>query len=584
MEARIERIANPLSVHWDTNTTQFDASDWNYAFISDVLTEDEFEARYPKASKAGFEPGSDYNANWRTEDQIRVAEYWQRKEEKRKIALLSDGNVIEVDKIDGELQALFDATGVTVLRERGSTFHVVTRRMITSTEILEESIWPGSMIPICPVWGEEIIYEGKRYLKSLVRDAKDPQMMLNFWRSATTELVALAPRAPWVGPEGFIPKGKEEVWRTANTRSHAYLEFDPRAGGAPQRQPFAGAPAGAIQEALSAADDMKSIMGIHDASLGARSNETSGKAIMARQREGDVATFHFIDNLNRAIQYAGRVLVEIIPSIYSERQAIQILGPDDAPKVVDLTKTSQEGKLYDFTVGKYDVTVKTGPSFTTQRMEAQESLVEIMRNVPAAAPVLGDILVQNMDWPGADQVSKRLKLLLPPEIQQAEQAENQDGLPPEAQQAIMIANQQVQAGQQEIQQLQAQLQQAAAAPDMAKLQIEQIKAQSEAAYKQAQIGLEQERLALEARKVALAESEAQAKVAMEAARYVDEKANQHEAMMQSMMQPVAQEEPEEKSEPAAPQVIVVPGGSGVRNIAVHRGPDGRIIGAQVVDQ
>jgi hypothetical protein len=207
-----------------------------------------------------------------------------------------------------------------------------------------------------------------------------------------------------------------------------------------------------------------------------------------------------------------------------------------------------------------------------------------MRNVPAAAPVLGDILVQNMDWPGADQVSKRLKLLLPPEIQQAEQAENQDGLPPEAQQAIMIANQQVQAGQQEIQQLQAQLQQAAAAPDMAKLQIEQIKAQSEAAYKQAQIGLEQERLALEARKVALAESEAQAKVAMEAARYVDEKANQHEAMMQSMMQPVAQEEPEEKSEPAAPQVIVVPGGSGVRNIAVHRGPDGRIIGAQVVDQ
>jgi hypothetical protein len=591
MEARIERVANPFSVHWDVATTQFDASDWNYAFISEMMEKEEFERKYPKAETAGFEPGQgERNTLWIEDDRIRVAEYWRKSMEDRKILLLSNGQVIEESKYEGEAKEFLESQGVTVARERVSEFPVVKRRMITATEILEESDWPGSLIPICPVWGEEVIYEGKRYLKSLVRDAKDPQMMFNFWRSATTELVALAPRAPWVGPEGFVPKGKEEVWRTANTRSHAFLEYNPQYG-APQRQQFAGAPAGAIQEALSAADDMKSIMGIFDASLGARSNETSGRAIMARQREGDVATFHYIDNLSRAIQYAGRVLVEIIPHIYSERQTIQILGEGDAAKVIDLTKQRPDGKLYDFTVGKYDVAVKTGPSFTTQRQEAQEALIEIMRNVPDAAPILGDILVQNMDWPGADGVSKRLKLLLPPQIQQAEAAENQEGLPPEVQQAMMAGQQQIQAAQQMIQQLQSQLQQAAAAPEVAKMQTEQAKVQSEANYKSAQVLIEQEklrldeqRLALEARKVALAEAQAHADAAMQAARYVDEKSDKEQAMMMAMAtQPVM--EPEHR-EPPPPQVIVVPSGNGasVRNVVVQRGPDGRIIGAQMVEQ
>jgi hypothetical protein len=275
------------------------------------------------------------------------------------------------------------------------------------------------------VWGEEVFLDGRRHFRSMVHDAKDPQRMFNFWRSASTELVALAPRAPWVGPKGFVPKGQEGKWQTANTRSYGYLEYEGQIP--PQRQPFAGVPAGALQEALNASDDIKAITGIYDASLGQRSNETSGRAILARKAESDNANFHFIDNLGRAIKYAGRCLVEIIPSVYGPRQTVRILGEDMAEKVIGLTHqdggSSQPGldgeqRLYNLAVGKYDVAVSTGPSYATQREESREVLLEIMRQVPDAAALIGDIVVEHLDFVGADKVAERLRMMLPPQMQQ----------------------------------------------------------------------------------------------------------------------------------------------------------------------
>lgn len=430
LECRIDRIANPLMVHWDPSSTQFDASDWFFAFVSDFLTEEQMEARYPGAARVSWEGDDtrDHASYWLDDDKIRIATYWDRQETRRKIFLLSNGLVIRESEFTEEVRAIFEATGVQVLREREVAAYEVTRRVINGVEVLEEESWPGSTIPICPVWGEEVIADGRRHFRSMIRDAKDPQTMFNFWRSATTELVALAPRAPWVGPKGFIPQGHEAKWATANSRSHAYLEYDGPA--APQRQPFAGVPAGALQEALNASDDMKAIIGIYDASLGARSNETSGRAIMARQREADVSNFHFIDNLSRAIRYAGRVLVEIIPSVYSQRQTVRILGDDMTQKVVHLTTSTMPGspasvqdgerKLYDLSVGIYDVDVKVGPSYSTQREETREVLIELFRAIPDAAPIMGDVLMEHMDFVGADKVAERLRSLLPAPMKQAE--------------------------------------------------------------------------------------------------------------------------------------------------------------------
>jgi hypothetical protein len=211
----------------------------------------------------------------------------------------------------------------------------------------------------------------------------------------------------------------------------------------PIRQSFTGPPVGAMQEALSASDDMKAIMGLYDASLGARSNETSGRAIMARQREGDVSTFHYIDNLNRAMRHAGRILLDLIPKVYATPRVVRVLGPDGQAKAIPVNQPARQGqaaaqadpagqvrkieKIYDLTAGKYDLIVRAGPSFTSRREEAANQMIELIRAYPAAAPVIGDLLAKNLDWPGADEVASRLQSMLPPKLA--------GGVSPEAQAA-----------------------------------------------------------------------------------------------------------------------------------------------------
>lgn len=205
----------------------------------------------------------------------------------------------------------------------------------------------GKYIPIVPVYGDEVYLEGKRHFISLTRWARDPQQMFNYWRSASTELVALAPKAPFIGPKGAF-KTDANKWATANATSHAYMEYDGQIS--PQRQAFAGVPAGVLQEALNASDDMKSTMGIYDAALGNRSNETSGRAIMQRQRESDTATFNYIDNLSRAIRHAGRIIVDLIPKVYNTERIIRVIHEDGQNEQVKIgggqpMQTDPDGKM-----------------------------------------------------------------------------------------------------------------------------------------------------------------------------------------------------------------------------------------------
>ena len=419
LEAKIERISNPLQVHWDVNSTAFDASDWEYCFVSDFFSREHFEKRWPDAEPVSFEADerSQTNQNWLQDDKVQVSDYYLKESVEYELWQIEGWNHVRPsgelvntqafrkDKIAGMAQQFFqagsidlgkteedelismffEARGLKATQTRKVMGTKVMKRVISGVEVLEEDEWPGSLIPVCPVWGEEVVSEGRRWFRSMIRDAKDPQAMFNFWRSASTELVALAPKAPFIGQEGFIPKGQKSKWESANTRSYAYLEYS-KGASPPQRQAFAGVPAGALQEALNNSDDMKAIIGIYDSSLGARSNETSGRAILARQKEADVSNFHFLDNLSRAIRYAGQVLVDVIPAIYSARDAVRILGEDDKEKVARLTMDpnqaiavgddqEDEDRLYEIGTGKYDVTVKAGPSYASQREETREALI-----------------------------------------------------------------------------------------------------------------------------------------------------------------------------------------------------------------
>jgi hypothetical protein len=438
----IERVLNPLSVHPDPEAQSVDGSDWRYCFITESMPKEEFEKKYPDADPVSFEgvDGED-REYWFTDDRVTVAEYWEREEVVETVALMSDGQVVRRVDLDETIEVagigsatredVFAMDGVIIVKEREVRSYRVRMHEMNGQQVLKTHEWAGRYIPIVPVYGEEVVVEGRRRFLSLIHFAKDPQRMFNYWRSASTELVALAPKAPWVGPAGSFNSDAER-WASANTDSHAYLEYDPITSDEgvpmppPQRQPFAGVPAGALQEAMNASDDIKTVTGLYDASMGARSNEASGKAIIARQREGDVSTFHFIDNLSRAIRHLGRIVVDLIPKVYSEARVVRVLGEDGKPGKVPVNQpvdTPSGPRIYDLATGKYDVTVKAGPSFTTQREESATQMMNLIQAFPQAAPVLGDILAKNLDWPEADEIERRLKALLPPQVQASPEAE-----------------------------------------------------------------------------------------------------------------------------------------------------------------
>lgn len=461
-DIRIERIANSLSVVPDGYCFDADSANWNDAFVTEDYSIDAFKAKWPKADTASFEGDrrGDMAAGWMTDDGlVRVAEWWKRREVPATIVKLSNGMIVPAEKLDDEeFIALLGAQKVTEVARRETRTMKVTQHLMNGCEILETNEWAGKYIPIVPVYGDEVIIDGRRHLFSMIHAAKDAQRNYNYWSTTSTEVAALAPKAPWIGPTGSF--ATDPNWATANTTNHAYLEYDVVEGGLPpQRTPFAGPDAAAMQETGKAADDMKSIMGLYDASMGAQGNETSGRAILARQREGDTSTFNFTDNLSRGIRHAGRIMADLIPKVYTVARVIRTIQEDGSNRDVAVNQPTQPmpeevqaqqeqmvgiTRIYDLTSGKYDVTCESGPSFNTRRQEAAMQMTEFMRAVPGAGQVMGDLLAKNLDWPGADEIADRLKLLLPPQAQ---------GQNPQ----LMQAQQQMQQMQGVIQQLQQQL-------------------------------------------------------------------------------------------------------------------------------
>jgi hypothetical protein len=484
LDIKIERVPNPLAVYPDPHSTAADSSDWNVAFVVDKMTREAFKAEYPKATVTDWDSDAWNDAgDWLDSDGVLVAEWWTRELYEKTIVKTTDGKIYdEKDLTEDEDLAFGIQTGLIQLAtdKQGQPIRRVTKcyrviqRIMTGAEILSEREWPGKYIPIIPVYGDEFWIDGKRYLRSLINGAKDAQQMLNFWRTSGTELVALAPRVPFIGKKGQFDHDQER-WQTANVKSHSYLEYT--GDTPPQRQPLdSGVAAGSMQEALNASDDIKSITGIYDASLGARSNETSGKAIMARQREGDVSTFHFIDNLARAIRHTGRVVIDLIPHVYNAPRIVRVIGEDGSQKPVQINQPTpkvdkQTGEperdemgqtlmaLHDLSVGKYDLTVSTGPSYTTQRQETAEQMMMLIQAYPAAAPLIGDILVKSLDWKGAEEIAERLKKMLPPQVTGA------PAIPPEVQKLIEEGKARLEQLEQENTQLKANTQ-----ADMAKIE------------------------------------------------------------------------------------------------------------------
>lgn len=450
---KIKAIPNQFSVLIDPNSKEPDGSDANWAFVTEDLSHDEYKTLYPKSeasSSEGFAQLGKESGSWKSDNSVRVTEYFYKEIEEKEICLLSDGRSVLKDEAE-EIVLTAHASGedISVVKERTAKVPVIKWCKLNGIEVLEKTDWLGSYIPIVPVYGQILNINGKRILKGVVRDAKDPARMYNYWKSAETEAIALAPRAPYILAEGQV-EGHERAWATANRFNHPYLSYKPTSVNGiplapPQRQSFEPAIGAITQASMGAAEDIKATTGIYDASLGGRSNETSGVAIQRRNSQSQTSNFHFVDNLTRSLRQVGRILIDLMPHIYDTARTARIIAEDGEQKVVKINEYfDEDGKpvIYALDAGKYDVTVDVGPSFATKRQEASQNLLELSRSMPTLSQAAPDLIVKSMDFHGAQELAERLKKTLPPNLIDDGKDKSKE-LPPQVQQQMQSMSQMV---------------------------------------------------------------------------------------------------------------------------------------------
>ncbi len=468
-DIKIMRVRNSFSVYMDPLIQDPCGADAKWCFITEDIPKEQYEREYPNASPVATLQsqgvGDQSVTVWINEDTVRIAEYYYVEYDNATLNLYP-GNHTAFDGSPEDRQ--FKAMGIKPQRSRKVHAKRVKWCKTNGYEILEESDWVGQWIPVVRVVGNEFEVDGRLYVSGLVRNAKDAQRMYNYWVSQEAEMLALAPKAPFIGYGGQF-EGYENQWKTANTQNWPYLEVNPDVtdgNGAVLPLPQRAAPplpqTGLIQAKMGASDDIKSTTGQYDTSLGATSNERSGKAILAREKQSDTGTYHYVDNLARAIRHVTRQLVEIIPKIYDTQRIARIIDINGDTKMVKINPEQPEpvrkivdenniviDKIYNPSVGKYDVVVTTGPSYMTKRQEALDAMGMILQSNPQLWQVAGDLFIKNMDWPGAQEMAERFARVIDPKVL----GDGSDDSP-----ELQMAKQQLQALSQELDQVHQMLQ------------------------------------------------------------------------------------------------------------------------------
>lgn len=460
-EIFIRRIKDPLTVYLDPDIREADGSDARFGFVFDDMSKDDFDAAYPKykhlASQAPLSATGTGGNNWTGENKVRVAEYYRTVKENDTLVAYPDpatGQIIQErkSKVAKELFKTIADDPHTKLREIVDT--KIEWFLIVGNEIAERTTWPGRYIPLVRVIGEETVIEGIMDRKGHVRAMKDPQRVYNYWTSSAVEMVALQSKTPFIGPMDAF-SNLETYYEEANTTNPAWLPYNAyddqgRAIPAPKRQEPPVMAAAYMQGMNISSEELRAVSGQYQSEMGAPSNEKSGVAIQQRQRQGDNATYHFIDNLALAIRFAGKILIDLIPKIYDTRRIIKIMAEDGIENEILVDPQAQQAfvkkqksennvieSIFNPSVGKYDVEADVGPAYATRRQEAFSAFVEIMRSDPKLMQVAGDLMFKAADFPMAKELAERIKRTIPPAIRG-------DAPPPEVEQ-VLNQNKQLQA-------------------------------------------------------------------------------------------------------------------------------------------
>lgn len=429
LDIRLRAIKDPIGALVDPYAQRLDGLDKRYAYVFDHMSIHDYQETYPDKAmvSVSVDGWSSQAFPWRVGDTIRIAEYWRRVPVKKTLYLMPDGTVQDeasVEKLPPEVQAVIEQ-GVEAgeVRTRDVDDWKVEYYMISGSDVLSgPHAWAGRYIPVFMVAGEEDTMDGSTVRKGMVHDARDPQRILNYSRSASVEAVALQPKAPFIATVDQV-KGRKE-WLTAGSENHAVLLYNPDpkvANQPPKRSEPALASQGLDTQTQLASQDLKDVTGIQDASLGTQSNETSGVAIANRQREGDTATYYFVDNLRLSLMAAGEALVDLIPRVYDTPRQVAILKEDGTSDIVTVNgppKVNEKTQkpvhpVFNLSDGEYSVTVTTGPSFATQRQEAVVNMLDAFKIKPDLLGIAGDLLFKNLDGPGAAELAKRIAKTIP---------------------------------------------------------------------------------------------------------------------------------------------------------------------------
>jgi len=455
----IKRVRNPFTVYLDPSRQEPDGCDARYGFVTEMVSREEFKENYPEANPYPWTergPGDEFK-EWITKDEIRIAEYFTIEHEFKRLVQLSSGHVGFYDDLAPEIKGQIESGEVDILAERQAESQKVLWHKITAQEVLETREWPGKWIPIIEVIGEEIDINGKVIRSGLIRNAKDAQRMKNYWATMKAELIALAPKAPFIMAEGQ-DEGYEDEWKQANVKSLPKLTYVPKTiDGSPvpppQRQQPVGVPAGVVQAEQGAEQDLMATTGVRfDSSSSERAYDESGKAIRELRRNNDVGAFHYMDNASRSLRHTGRQLVDLIPKVYDTRRIVTILREDDTEERVTLDPTSQAPvarqngaqaeaarKIFNPTLGQYGVTVTIGPSYATKRIEAHDQMMKFAAAMPEKGALIAHLIAKYSDWPGSDEIYKVLVKTLPPNLLTPDMRD----LPPQIQTFVQGLQQQV---------------------------------------------------------------------------------------------------------------------------------------------
>ena len=455
-EIYIDPIDNPFTVYFDPNSVAPDGSDADRCLITTMMPKKEFKKLYPDAAVDGgtsfTQRGTgDSQFEWITKEDIRLAEYFYTVREKATLYQLSDGSSTFAE--DKDFFARLQMAGIVVVDKRPSYKKTIKYCKLTANDIIEEGTWAGKYIPIIPVYGRHIVIGDKRKKFGMIRYAKDPQRMYNFWQTSITEGVALAPKAKWLIAEGQ-DEGHESDWANANIKSFPLLRYkqtdiEGRAAPVPQRLQPEPPQAGIMAAAAGVDDDIKSIMGVFDPAQLKQGN-ISGKALNGQQQQVDLTNFDYYDNLTRSISHCGTIILDLLPKIYDTERVMRIIGDDGKPELLTINQRDSAGRvLNDMTVGQYDVVMDTGPGYNSKRQEAVDSMMPILAADPSLMQTCGDLVFRNMDWPGADVIADRLAAANP-----LAQIDDHSDIPPQVQMQLAQAKKQVADMQQQMEAMQ----------------------------------------------------------------------------------------------------------------------------------